>query len=127
MKISAKHPITRNTTECEVVTNNKQSYAKFGSFSLLLDEIYVPGKYTLTIPYDGFTIVKDNKEKEKGKTMTFKCVNESVLGLNTILYANLKEFPDYLSIKAGPEDTCFTKGKITFNINKLILEVIPVL
>ncbi|HOM32816.1 MAG TPA: hypothetical protein PLY27_04860 [Bacilli bacterium] len=120
-KLTALHPITSNITKCIVKNKNGKSVAKFGSFSLQLDEEYEEGEYMLMIPYDSFEIVHDRKEEVKGRLMKFKCVNESSQGNSTILYANLKEFPDYISIKAGKDDTCFTKGKLTFNIKKVIL------
>lgn len=121
VKITALHPITSNVTTCEIKTIKGHSVAHFGGFKLRLDELFEPGQYTLKIPYDAFEIVKDKKMIIQGRNMRFKCVNESAQGAHTILYANLKEFPDYLSIKAGKEDTCFTKGKIIFNINKVII------
>lgn len=120
-RITTLHPIASNSTICDVVTKNDKSFAKFGQFTLELDDHFEPGKYQITIPYDGFEVVKDAASEQKHKVMRFKCVNESIQGSHTILYANLKEFPDYVSIKAAKDDTCFTKGKISFNITKLIL------
>ena len=116
LKITALHPITNNTTICEVKTKNGASFAQFGEFTLEVDKKMEPGKYQITIPYDQFEIVENKKNAIKNRTMKFKCVNESVQGENMILYANLKEFSDYISIRAGKAATCFTKGKITFNI-----------
>jgi multiple sugar transport system ATP-binding protein len=122
-KLVALHPFTSNSTICRVVKEKGKSYAKFAEFKLLLDQDYEVGNYQITIPYDAFTIVS-KQEEIKDKTMKFKCVNESPLGEHTILYANLKAFPDYLSIKAPKDATCFTKGKITFQIKRVELKKI---
>lgn len=121
VKLTALYPITSNTAPCQIKTKNGKSVAYFGNFKLALSETRAPGEYTIAIPYDCFEIVSDKKARKLKNVMKFRCVNESIQGCNTILYANLKEFPDYVSIKGGKDATCFTKGKINFHITNFII------
>lgn len=122
-RIVSRFEFTSNTTKCEVKKNKKGlNEIIFGNFKLIGDLSLNEGEYNLFIPYDAFTPVNKRKEINKHQCMKFKCVNEDSLGDNTLLYANLDCFEDYICIKAGKDDTCFKRNKQTFNIdlNKII-------
>ena len=66
---------------------------------------------------------KARKEALRGKTFRIHPVNEDHLGDCTILYANVKGFKDYLTIKGEAEDSCFGEKRPAYALDygKLIL------
>ena len=66
---------------------------------------------------------KARKDALRGKTFRIHPVNEDHLGDCTILYANVKGFKDYLTIKGGAEDSCFGEKRPAYALDygKLVL------
>ena len=53
--------------------------------------------------------IKALRAELKGKTFRLHPVNEDHIGSATILYANVKGFADYLTIKGDKDDSCFAE------------------
>ena len=66
---------------------------------------------------------KARKEALRGRTFRIHPVNEDHLGDCTILYANVKGFKDYLTIKGEAEDSCFGEKRPAYALDygKLVL------
>lgn len=129
-RLIAAYPFTSNSCIADVRKDKDGAcYAKFGGYCLKLEGDYEPGHYELTIPFDAFTLLKRVgrfgrlEGLDKQDSMKFKCVNESLLGENAVLYANLPEFPDYVCVLCPGYASCFDSKSACFNIDasKLVL------
>ncbi len=117
-RIVSRYAFTDNSCSCKIKTNKKGvNEISFGKFKLKGNLGLEDGEYKMTLPYDCLHTVNKRKDVNKTSHLKFKCVNEDELGLNTILYANLDNFENYLCIKANKEDTCFKKTKQIFNVD----------
>lgn len=123
-RMLAKHTVTNNEAIFSAKKKGNKTVLNNGPFSLMVDPLE-DGKYKVRIPYGAFSrLEKDDKTKENVVELHFD--NEDDMGSFTMLYGNLPSFPDYLSVKARKNDSCFSSKKMAFkvDVSKIAIEKI---